>query len=63
MKESIRDIISEDNDNKDKIPKRSSNALYFPWSPIDDVDIISSEKFASSEDIKLSQQKNVKPTK
>lgn len=60
MKESIRDIVSEGNDNKDKIPKRNTNALYFPWSPIDDVDIIAGEKFASSKDIELSQEKSVK---
>jgi hypothetical protein len=63
MKESIRDIVSEGNDNRDEIPKRNTNALYFPWSPIDDVDIIAGERFASSKDIELSQQKNVKPSK
>lgn len=56
MKNDIRNIVSEGNDNRDKVPKRNTNALYFPWRPIDDVDIIAGEKFASSKDIELSQQ-------
>lgn len=58
VSESIRRILSAANDYGDDVPHRNTNALFFPWSPIDDVDIIAGDKFTSSEDIKLANEKN-----
>ncbi|HHT51422.1 MAG TPA: hypothetical protein GXZ78_08185 [Eubacteriaceae bacterium] len=60
MSESIRKILSATNDYGDSVPKRNTNALFFPWSPIDDVDIIAGEKFANSKDINLPDKKHLK---
>lgn len=45
-----------------QITERTSNALFFPWSPIDGVDMIAGEKFTSSKDIGLTSDNDKERT-
>jgi len=58
----MKDKNPKERKDQETLEVQKRNALIFPWTPIDGVDMIAGDKFVSSEDVGLPESKKNKKT-